>query len=54
MSANQTFKWTRMVRKNWLAFLSAILLILSAYFVVKVEERGRFAPPNTDTNQSMP
>ena len=41
------------MRKNWLAFLSAILLILSAYFVIKVGERGRFAPP-PDTNQSQP
>ena len=54
MSANQTVRWARMMRKNWLAFLSAILLVLSGYFIIKVEKRGPFVPPDTDTNQSQP
>lgn len=39
MSKNETAKWIRRIKKNWLILLSIILLITSAFYIIKSEER---------------
>jgi hypothetical protein len=53
MSADQTVRWARKMRRNWLVFLSVVLLALSGYFLIKIEERKTLSLPGTDTNQSQ-
>ena len=51
MEANDTIKLSRRLRKNWLVVLSIVLLIASAYFIIKSEERRNAKNANiTDSN----
>ena len=51
MEANDTIKLSRRLRKNWLVVLSIVLLIASAFFIIKSEERRNAKNANiTDSN----
>ena len=39
MNTPDTAKLSRKIQKNWLALLSIILLIMSAYFIISIESR---------------
>ena len=39
MSAHDKFRWIRRLRKRWLILISLVLLGVSAWFIVKTEER---------------
>ncbi len=52
MSEHETIKWSRKIRRNWLVAVSIILLLASAYFIVKTEQRRAVTMDtnSTDTN----